>query len=61
VADEVVHPVSVEGFIGGAYLNRNFQIGVATDDNDPEEVAVSVYWDTKGGQANITLKTLVLN
>ena len=61
VSDEALHSVSAEGFSGGVYANRNFQLGVKTDDSDPEAVAVSVCWDTKGGQANITLKTLVVN
>lgn len=39
----------------------DFTVGVQTDDNNPERVDVSVYWDTKGGQVNITLTTLVAN
>lgn len=61
VADEVAHAVSAEGFIGGVYQNRNFQVKVDTDENNPERIDVTVYWDTKGGQANIALSTLVAN
>ena len=59
VSDEAMHSVDSEDFVGEIYQNRNFQIGVATDENDPEQVDVTVYWDVKGSQASITLTTLM--
>ena len=61
VTNEVLHNVSSDGFVGDIYQNQNFQVEVVTDDNDPEQVDVNVYWDTKGGQASIALTTLVAN
>lgn len=61
VANEVLHDVSSDGFVGDIYQNQNFQVEVVTDDNDPEQVDVNVYWDTKGGQTSVTLTTLVAN
>lgn len=61
VANEALHAVSADGFVGGVYQNRNFQVKVDTDNNNPEKVDVTVYWDTKGGQANIAISTLVTN
>jgi len=61
VVDESLHAVSTDGFAGNIYQNRNFQAEVVTDNADPEEVVVNVYWDTKGGTASVTLRTLVVN
>ena len=59
VADEVLHDVANDGFIGDIYTDKNFQVKVETDDDNPEQVDVTVYWDTKGGQTSITITTLV--
>ena len=61
VADQTLHDVYNDGFVGDIYQNQNFQVKVVTDDNDPERVDVNVYWDTKGGQAGVTLTTLMAN
>ena len=61
VPDESRHDVSVDGFVGSIYANKNFQTEVVTDNNDPEKVTVNVYWTTKGGETSITLRTLVVN
>lgn len=61
VPDESRHDVSLDGFTGSIYSNKNFQTEVVTDDNDPEQVKVNVYWDTKGGETSIALRTLVVN
>lgn len=61
VPDESRHNVSSDGFTGGVYSNKSFQSEVVTDNNDPEEVEVNVYWTTKGGETSITLTTLVMN
>jgi Tfp pilus assembly protein PilV len=59
VSDESRHDVSNDGFTGSIYANKNFQTEVITDDNDPEKVTVNVYWNTKGGETSVALKTLV--
>lgn len=61
IADEPRHSVSNDGFAGGVYSNQNFQVQVATDNNNPERVDVTVYWSTKGGDTSIKLTTLVAN
>lgn len=61
IADEPRHSVTNDGFAGGVYSNQNFQVQVATDNNNPERVDVTVYWSTKGGDASIALTTLVMN
>lgn len=59
VANEARHDVSQDGFVGGIYADQDFEVEVQTDDNNPERVDVTVYWDTTSGEANITLTTLV--
>lgn len=59
VPDESRHNVSLDGFVGSIYANKNFQTEVITDNNDPEQVRVNVYWSTKGGETSIALRTLV--
>lgn len=59
VADESRHDVDQDGFIGGIYEDKNFQLEVQTDDNNPEEVDVVVYWDAKGDEVSITLTTYI--
>lgn len=61
IADEPRHSVTDDGFAGGVYSNQNFQVQVATDNNNPERVDVTVYWTTKGGDTSIKLTTLVAN
>lgn len=61
IADESRHNVSDDGFAGGVYSNQNFQVQVVTDNNNPEQVDVTVYWTTKGGDSSIKLTTLVAN
>ena len=61
ITDEPRHSVSNDGFAGGVYSNQNFQIQVATDNNNPEQVDATVYWSTKGGDASIKLTTLMAN
>lgn len=61
VADEARHNVSDDGFTGAIYSNKNFQAEVITNNNDPEEVDVNVYWSVKGGETSISLVTLVGN
>lgn len=58
-SNELPHSVSAEGFTGGVYSNHNFQVQVATSNNNPEWVEVIVYWTTKGGDTSIKLTTLV--
>lgn len=61
ITDEPRHNVCDDGFAGGVYSNQNFQVQVATDNNNPERVDVTVYWTTKGGDTSIKLTTLVAN
>lgn len=61
IADEPPHRVSAEGFVGGAYSNQDYLIQVATDNNDPERVDVTISWSTKGGNPQITLTTIMAN
>lgn len=59
VTDDSRHPVDTDGFIDPVYQNQNFEVERVTDANNPQQVDVNVYWDTKNGSASITLTTLV--